>query len=168
MASILTENCQAGDEVILNDIIDKAYPGYKNMTASQLLTKMCQDGTIHVESLFEKALERKGKFRREHAHGQDFCDGSDAKKAVTTLTVNRKGNTVWVSRTAKVANLIAKSGYLRVIVGDAVSKNTYYFKIPHSAYKGKKSIKISFSEHGMPDGSKWFDYSVKSFKELCS
>lgn len=56
MAAILTENAQAGDKAIFDDIIERAYPGYKKMTANAILQKMISDGVIQVESLVVQML----------------------------------------------------------------------------------------------------------------
>lgn len=165
MASILTENAQAGDKAIFDDIIERAYPGYKKMTSNAILQKMLSDGVIQVDGLFEKAIAKVGKIERESTVGRDFADGSDAKKVTTYHHNKRPGQAV---RAANVGKLKNKSGVLRVIVGESLTGKTYYFRIPPEKYVGKSSIRITFNVNGLPDGSSWFDYSVKTFEELCA
>ena len=163
MATTLSENSIAGDQLIFEDIMGHAYANFKNMDPMVLLRKMVSHGVIQVDALFEQAISVKGRLPRESTEGRDFVDGSDAKKALTRPMLE-EGKTP--RRVAQITNIEGKHGALRIIVGETLTGKTYYFKVPKSAYKSLCSIRIYFNEDGTPKDGKWFQYRVNTFKEL--
>lgn len=164
MAAILTENSIAGDHMVFDDLIARAYPNWRNMSPTVLLKRMVGDGVIQVDALFEQAISVVGRLGRDSREGRDFVDGSDAKKALTYKEVRNDRTT---RRVAKISNIEGKEGLLRVIVGETLTGKTYYFRIPREAYEGLRSIRIYWNEDGTPKDGKWFDYQVNSFRALC-
>ena len=164
MATTLGENSIAGDNIIFDDIITKAYREARSMDPIVLLRKMVNDGVIQMDALFEKAISRVGKLERESTEGRDFVDGSDAKKALTQWLIEPNKTT---RRVAQITNIIGKHGALRIIVGETLTGKTYYFKVPKRAYEGLRSIRIYFNEDGTPKDGKWFAYRCNTFEELC-
>lgn len=165
MATTLTENSIAGDQLIFEDIMAHAYANFKNMDPMVLLRKMVSHGVIQMDALFEQAISVKGRLARQSEEGRDFVDGSDAKKALTQPMVEPNKTP---RRVAQITNIEGKHGALRIIVGETLTGKTYYFKVPKRAYQGLRSIRIYFNEDGTPKDGKWFQYRVNTFKELSS
>ena len=175
MASKNTENTIDGDVLII-----KALSKHLRYTVTQtkFLTNLAKTGVIAVETLVEQAISKVGKLKRSNEDGEDFIDGSDAKKATvyyeSILTSDRR--TAWIGRADK-------KGVLRCVIADPVANKVFYFKIPQNIrkhfYGNNKSneLTIPFS----PNGGKpeklmqgrgahyiWNYCLVNSFKELCS
>lgn len=171
MATHLTENSIAGDSLIFEEIIKKAYRNIETIDTLTLLRKMVNDGVIQVDGLFEKAVSVVGKLDRDSTEGRDFADGSDAKKATTFWQIgypsasNSLVNPV-VRRRADIKNLKNKKGVLRCIIAETHTNKVYYFRIPASVYRGKKKISIDFDKNGIPNGGKYWQWECKSFSEM--
>jgi hypothetical protein len=164
MATGLTENSIAGDNIIFDDLIGKAYRNAKNADPIELLRRMVNDGVIQMDALFEKAISMVGKHTRDSAMGRDFADGSDAKKAITCWGRRPGFTTRRVARITKIKN---KKGLLRVIVAETITNKVYYFKVPYDAYKDLVAFTIYFNEDGTPkyNGKSW-QYQCKNFTEM--
>lgn len=164
MASIFTENCVAGDILIVKELT-------KHLEYSPSQTKfvieLAKSGQIAVETMLENAISKIGKLMRSSKKGEDFIDGSDAKKAITWQV----DKNLYSWRRTEIGNLKNKRGILRCMVADSISQELYYFKFPHSAYKGKQKILIPFDRFGFQatnSRSSVWNYQVSSFEELCS
>ena len=164
MATGLTENSIAGDNLIFNDLIGKAYRNAKNAEPLELLRRMVNDGVIQIDALFEKAISMIGKMERDPTMGRDFVDGSDAKKATTRPLIDNKSAP---RRVARVTNLAHKKGFLRIIVAETKTNKVYYFKVPYHAYEGLRAFSIYFNENGTPKhkGKAW-KYQCNTFTEM--
>jgi hypothetical protein len=131
--------------------------------------KQIEHGIISIDNFVEYAISKLGKLERSYGIGQDFIDGSDAKKTVVSGETGRR---------ATVNNCKNKKGILRTIVADGKNGQVYYFKIPYKFYKGKNSFKILFSVEGgrptkgisklMISQKIWDECQVKSIKEFVS
>ena len=165
MATTLGENSVTGDQLVLNALIEYAYPNYKNMDPGELLRRMVSEGVIQMDALVEQAISLQGKLPRQSAEGRDFVDGSDAKKALTQPLVEPGKSS---RRVATIKNIMGKHGALRVIVAETLTGKIYFFKIPKKAYRGLGQIRIYFNEDGSPKDGKWFKYRCYNFQELCS
>lgn len=129
--------------------------------------KQIEHGIISIDNFVEYAISKLGKLERSDSTGQDFIDGSDAKKSVVSGETGRR---------ATICNCKNKKGILRTIVADGKNNKIFYFKIPYKLYKGTNSFKILFSiEGGRPTKGKsklsisqkiWDECQVKSIKEL--
>lgn len=173
MASKNTDNSSAGDILLIKEL--SPYLGYTRAQLKWALEE-AKHGGMAVESLLERAISIQGKIKRSNKDGEDFIDGSDAKKV--TLSRNSKSDN---SLSCHISNLKNKKGILRVAVSDPFRNKVHYFKIPHSLYVGRKTINLSFSHKsldGMPNikektNSKsfsamvWQYYKCDSFEELC-
>ena len=131
MASKNTENTIAGDTLII-EMLSK----YMNWSSSnkKLMLQLANDGVIAVETLLEVAISKVGNLKRSNADGEDFIDGSDAKKA-TVYESNLK-------RVAWIGN-VKKNGALRTVVADPEINEIFYFKIPQDiveSYSNKRNI----------------------------
>lgn len=158
------------DIEVFNFLYPKAYPKKKHLKNS--LLPLVNDGVLAIETLFERALSIQGRLRRNSVHGEDFEDGSDAKKCIAHVSktgrrlANGKRSTTLDYR-AKVGRFNNKRGTLRVLVHEPVHNTFHFFKIPRSAYRNLKSINIPFNRtNGNLGDSKWNRYTVNSFKEL--
>ena len=172
MASKLTENSIAGDVLLSDELLTKAYPNANTMDPVKLIQRMVKDGVIQVDALLERAISAHGKLKRESTTGRDFIDGSDAKKStvgwVSKQYKSKKGINVYRSRNARISNLTHKKGWLRVAVADKLTNQNYFFYIPFKAYKGLKEIDILFTEDSGPSpAGRFYQYWVKSFKDIC-
>ena len=170
MATQLTENSIIGDNLIFEQIIGKAYRNAKNMDPMTLLRNMVNDGVIQMDALFEKAVSKIGKIKRDSTTGRDFVDGSDAKKATTCWCVEEAGprrKAPYVRRVATITSLKNKRGILRCIVAETETDTVYYFRIPYSAYCGLTAIRIYFNEDGSPktNGNFW-KWKCDTFTEM--
>jgi hypothetical protein len=174
MASTLTDNGIKGDILIIKELC-------KNLKFSKQKTNFYIDaakhGVIAVESLLEQAIAKVGRLERCNKDGQDFKDGSDAKKAIVSPNLE-----------VTIKNLKNKKGLLRIMIANPSpwaeilhGEKLYYFKVPHSAYADKQSINIRFNSSHARDVNVykyknnqitrawkiWNKYRVYSFKELC-
>lgn len=169
MATKLTTNSIAGDNLIFEDIIGKAYKHAKNADPLTLLRCMVNDGVIQVDALFEKAVSQIGKIQRDSTTGRDFVDGSDAKKVTTSWCIDNSPATPSVRRVASIMGLKNKKGALRCIVAETETNKVYYFKIPYTAYSGLKSVRIYFNEDGTPKATgNFWKWQCRTFTEMAS
>jgi hypothetical protein len=186
MASKNTKNTALGDILIINELA-------KHLKFSEeekkFTIKLAKKGIIAVETLLEESISKVGKIKRSNEDGEDFIDGSDAKKCIVSNNDSKTD-----SKSVTISNVNGKKGILRVLVADPNTKQLYYFKIPNRELKNKHNgIKIMFSKNGgMPEHLKkksiptvniwgeknikvpdtfsarcWLTFRVNSFKELC-
>lgn len=159
----------------------KAYP--KKAHLNKEILNFVKDGVIQVETLYEKALSVQGKLKRDSVYGQDFSDGSDAKKCIAAthtatryrkLVNGRYGKYLEPRHIAKIGRIKNKCGLLRILVHEPIQNKFYFFKIPYAAYEHLthakfSSINIHFNVDGtIGKSSKWEKYRVNSFKALAS
>jgi hypothetical protein len=169
MASKLTKNSIAGDILIVTELAKHLK---YSLAERQLILRMTKKGMIAVETMLEEAISRVGKLTRsEHGNGEDFIDGTDAKKGVVS---NNDTNTR--TKAVTIGRVSSKVGDLRIMASDPLNGKLFYFRIPNHELKDKCNIKIMFGQDGdMPkklrpntfSGRCWLNYQVKSFKELC-
>lgn len=189
MASKVTENSVEGDILIIKELSKHLQYTPEKM---KMMIEESYHGTIAVESLLERAIATVGKLQRSNEDGQDFIDGSDAKKATVTINDAKTGD-----RAVRIENVANKNGILRVMIAEPMTGELFYFKIPNHEIKGKSNIKIAFSRTGgiqekiinkietykflkesiggnikfnpkFFNERAWLFYRVDSFEELCS
>lgn len=156
---------------VFDAIMPKAYPK-SNAYFRKVMRHLLKDGVIHIETLFEKAVSRVGKLNRNSVHGEDFIDGTDAKKS--TVRWMGYGNTY----SAPIHRVHTKNGALRVMVYERLQDKFYYFVIPHHAFQhitDGSNIEIPFELDGTPRRvpkrkviQNWWEYEVKSFKKMAT
>lgn len=155
---------------ILIDFIYK-YAGYTQADLPTL-QKAVMQGDLAVESIVENAIAITGKLKRTNNDGEDFDDGSDAKKAIA---MNQCGFRSYNKSTRISTN--NKTGLLRIIVIEPDIEKLFFFKIPYSVYGGQRLIRIPFDYYGGKPkrfrydnvvGRSYWDCEVKTFEELCS
>jgi hypothetical protein len=120
--------------------------------------------------LLEKAISVQCKFIRESTVGRDFANGDDAKCVVA------RTHGYGTSYSAPVTNIHRKQGNLLITVYERKQDQWYLFKIPYIAYKDvpkSSNIDIPFELDGSPSRIpkkarkfNWWDYEVKTFKDL--
>lgn len=169
MASKNTQNTANGDVIIIKELAK--HLDWPEQKTNDFLEEAL-DGVVAVETLLEKAIAKVGQLNRSIKDGEDFSDGTDAKKGVVTNNDSATG-----SKAVLIGNIHNKNGDLRVMIGDPISENNYYFIIPHHEIVGKKKIKIFFDSYrgGQPrslhwnsfSGRCWTNYRVNTFSELC-
>lgn len=165
MATTLSENCQKGDHLIFDEIINHAYDNITKDTHT-VLKRMVDDGVLQIETLVEQAISKTGNLERQSVEGRDFVDGSDAKKAITQWLPEPTKNSY--RRVATISNIKDKHGILRIVVSETETETVYYFAVPRYEYAGLQSIRIYFNWDGTPKlNGKWFKYRCKSFKDMC-
>lgn len=172
MASTNTKNVIDGDLIF----IEKLSKHHKfTKTERNLLVDLTKNGIVAVETLLEETISLVGRIRRSNTPGEDFIDGSDAKKGIVTLNDAKTG-----SRAATIGNVKNKRGVLRICIADPLTKELYYFLIPNSEIGHKTHLKIFFDKDGgMPkkmtkisgpnsfSSRAWLEYRVDSFYEFC-
>ena len=172
MASKYSTDQFTADEIIVNKIFRHA--GYSNEDLPTLL-RAVRKGDIAVESMVENAISRVGKIARSNKVGEDFVDGSDAKK----VTVVNQGTVKSPVRGAQFSTK-NKTGLLRVVVCDPMTDQVYFFKIPPTFYvgRGRRSVSVriafnktggvpTFTNNNIQTQEVW-SFRVNSFKELAS
>lgn len=152
-------------------IVPKAYPK-SSPYFRKVMQHLLRDGVIHIETLFEKAVSKVGKLDRNSVHGEDFIDGTDAKKSTVRWSSKR------TSYTAPIHRVHTKNGALRVMVYERQQDKFYYFIIPHHAFQhvpANSNIEIPFELDGTPRRvpkrtviQNWWEYEVKSFKKMAT
>jgi hypothetical protein len=188
MASKVSENTIAGDMLLVEELTKRL-----NIPVSERKTfiSACKYGMIAVESMLERAISYVGRIQGSTIDGQDFVDGTDAKKVI--VTINDKST---MARVATIGNVAKKNGALRVMVADPLVNENYYFLIPKKECTGKLTVKIFFDKKGGPPKSllqknqeiikayergeqvdfntmefttkAWLKYRVFSFDDLCA
>ncbi len=138
---------------------------------------MVENGLLQIESLLELAISKVGNLQIEHKHGQDFIDGSDAKKVTSSFRNNRVKWGDWIN-SYQVSNVKNKNGKLRVMAWNRYANKFEYFVIPHQSFQHITGPYIEiildrFSGHYTPPtpigGSvfcKWNQYKVDTFYDL--
>jgi len=168
VASKITSNTVLGDKLLI-PLLGK-HLGF-NEEKINMCVELAESGCIAVESLLELAISKVGNLQQSTIDGQDFIDGSDAKKCVVT-TISLEHDSIG----ATITNVRNKNGILRVVVSEPATNQVYYFKIPNEELKNRHNIKIRFNNfggepsrlHNETLSSKlWKLYRVKSFEELC-
>ncbi len=178
MASLLTENSQAGDLLILEELVKHLKVPANECDA---LFKIAKWGGLAIETWLEQAIAKVAKIERSSEKGQDFVNGWEAKKCTVIFHSHGKNN-LTVNREATVHNLHAKHGDVLIVAADTLSNKLFFFKVPANEIKGRRSITITFNKtggeltnfravHGSVLNSfswrLWNLYRCKSFKELC-
>jgi hypothetical protein len=176
MASKVTENVVGGDILIIKHLC-------KQLRYSPEKTKFYIDaakhGVIAVETFLEYAISKVGKLKRCNKDGQDFTDGSDAKKGI--VHTHSHGKSIMNdTRECVIGNVKNKNGKLRILIADVLVGELYYFKVPKKAFAGKKTLHFVFNvDGGAPvkfvnrqsgktlNWKLWNEYRVNTFKELC-
>lgn len=152
-----------------------AWPDY-NKEQLALLREQVDYGIIHIETLVENALAQasNGLYERVAEYGRDFCDNSDAKKAVSQFRNNHKAKNHWTN-SATIRDIKNKTGVLRAIIYSKENESFHFFAIPHKAYSDLTQVEIAmdrFSGYkGVPEGipnGKWTRYEVDSFEKLAT
>jgi hypothetical protein len=142
MASKVSENTIAGDMLLVEELTK-----HLNIPVPERKTWIngCKYGMVAVESMLERAISYVGKIEGSTINGQDFVDGTDAKKVIVTLN-----DKIGLTRCATIGNVGNKNGSLRVMVADPKIRKNYYFIIPKSECSGKLTVKIPFAKEGGP------------------
>lgn len=172
MASTNTQNVINGDLIF----IEKLSKHHKfSGKERNLMFELTKNGIIAVETFLEETISLVGRIRRSNNTGEDFIDGSDAKKGIVTLNDAKTG-----SRASTIGNVKNKKGVLRICIADPLTRELYYFLIPNSEIGSKTHLKIFFDKDGgMPkkmtkisgadsfSSRAWLEYRVGTFEELC-
>lgn len=131
-------------------------------------------GDLQIETVLENALAVTSRqYTRVAAVDRDFCDGSDAKKAVSQFRNNSVARNQWTN-SAAISGLKNKRGLIRAMIYSVYAHQFYFFAIPYSAYQGREQIDITMDRsvgycepRGIPRG-KWCAYQVSSFEQLAT
>jgi len=156
----------AGDPTLTLAFFDHlweyAYPRFSKIPfVTRIARNIAKDCVINTAILFEKAISKTGKIKRDATVGRDFVDLSDAKSVSVRLRNLDK------TYSANVADLKTKQGAIRIICYERVTKKFYYFIVPADK-NPRTSIEIPFNLDGWPNkNSHWWRYEVNSFVELC-
>lgn len=163
------------DYMFFDFLAPYAWPDYDEEQIS-LLREQVEHGIIHIETLVENALARasNGLYTRVAEYGRDFCDNSDAKKAVSQFRNNNVAKGIWTN-SVTIRDIKNKTGILRAIIYSKEQEKFYFFAIPYKAYNGLTQVEISMDQFsgyrgtplGIPKG-KWTRYEVESFEKLAT
>ena len=149
-------------------------PGFEEC-CPKTVEKLLQLGILQVSTAFEHALGKIG----GHAVVSEDCGDllkagiySDAK--LSSARTNGRGRAYG----APVHKIFNKTGALRVQVYERKQNKFYYFSIPYKAYSHipkTSNIEIPFELDGSPRRipmravyENWWNYEVKSFKEMAN
>ena len=145
----------------------------KSKRTIALYRELVADGDLQIETVLENSLVQasEGRFTRVAETVRDFCDGGDAKKAVSQFRNNDKVRDQWMNSFA-ITNLKNKTGVIRALCYSREQDKFYFFAIPYKAYNGINRIDIMLDQStgyrapvGIPKG-KWARYQVESFERL--
>lgn len=136
--------------------------------------ELVEQGDLQIETVLENALAvTAGTYTRVAQVDRDFCDGSDAKKAISQYRNNHIQLNRWTN-SAMISGIKNKRGLIRALVYSVYADEFYFFAIPYSAYAGINQIEISMDRsvgpmqpQGIPRG-KWTAYQVGSFEQLAT
>ena len=158
------------DHVFFDETFYRAYPNASKKEYS-FAKSLVDDGVIAIETLLEVAVSQVGNLIRDSAHGKDFKNGDDVKKA-SVRTFNHG-----MSYAANVSQVHTKVGRLRVMCYERKQDKFYYFIIPNHAFQhisSTSNIDIPFELDGTPRRvpkrkkryANWWDYEVESFEKM--
>ena len=143
------------------------------------LNNFVSKGIIQRDRVVEMAIANVGGHDVVSIHGQDFCDGSDAKSVVSVARNNDISRGTWMN-TFPVRRISSKTGSLRIVAYNKILDDFHYFFIPHDAYKHLTDVlEICIEQYTVRDGEptftgipdlnrKWWDYECKTFEEMCN
>jgi hypothetical protein len=146
---------------------------HKTKKQIALYRELVADGDLQIETVLENALVQacRGAYTRVAEMGRDFCDGGDAKKAVSNFRNNDHVRDHWTNSFA-ITNLKNKTGVIRAVCYSKEQDKFYFFAIPYKAYKGMARVDILLDNSvgyrepkGIPKG-KWTRYMVPTFEIL--
>jgi len=135
--------------------------------------ELVHDGDIDISTMLENALAicSNGKYKRIAEAYRDFCDGSDAKKSISSFRNNDIARNSWTNSFA-ISGLKKKTGLIRAVCYSTYQDKFYYFAIPHKVYVGRDRIDVGLDNSvgykepiGIPKG-KWTAYQVETFEQL--
>lgn len=140
-----------------------------------LYRELVSYGDLQIETILENALAiTSNTYKRIASVGQDFCDGSDAKKVVSQFRNNNIVQRTWTN-SFKISGLQNKTGLIRALCFSKYANKFYGFVIPYFEYAGRQMIEVPLDRFsngpgtplGIPTG-KWTKYLVRSFNELAT
>jgi hypothetical protein len=146
---------------------------HKTKKQIALYRELVADGDLQIETVLENALVQtcRGAYTRVAEMSRDFCDGGDAKKAVSQFRNNDHVRDHWTNSFA-ITNLKNKTGVIRAVCYSKEQDKFYFFAIPYKAYKGMARVDILLDNSvgyrepkGIPKG-KWTRYMVPTFEIL--
>lgn len=147
----------------------------KTKAQREVFRELVQDGDLQIETMLENALVNasKGQYTRVAEVSRDFCDGGDAKKAISQFRNNDIARDHWTNSFA-ITNLKNKQGVIRAVCYSREQAKFYFFAIPYKAYKGRTRVEVSLDTSvgyrvpkGIPHG-KWTRYQLTSFERLAT
>jgi hypothetical protein len=137
--------------------------------------ELVADGDLQIETVLENALVQtcRSAYTRVAEMSRDFCDGGDAKKAVSQFRNNDIARDHWTNSFA-ITNLKNKTGVIRAVCYSREQDKFYFFAIPYKAYKSMARVDISLDSStgwrqpiGIPKG-KWTRYIIPTFERLAT
>jgi hypothetical protein len=119
----------------------------KTMTFNDALKIMWEKKLLQTGEIAEQAVVKKSKGllkqNTRNKKSSDFSDNSELKYSTVQYNSANCGR-------AQITGLRNKTGLLRVIVFEPITKKNYYFKVPHKVYNTVTSPKIYFDSNGGP------------------
>jgi hypothetical protein len=117
------------------------------MTFNEAIELMWEKNLLQTGEIAERGLVKKSKGRLKqnsrNKKSSDFNDGSELKY------VTARQDTANCVR-ANIVGLKGKTGLLRVVVFEPITKKNYFFRVPHKIYSTVASPKVYFNAKGNP------------------
>ena len=157
------------------------WPNYSRRDIA-LLRRQVDTGIIQIETLLENALANSsnGAYERIATAYMDFCDGSDAKKAISQYRNNivaKPGKTACWTNSISISGLANKTGLIRCLCYSKYSDEFYFYAFPHKRYKYKNRLEINLDSFrhqpgtplGRPNPSGWVElYRLDTWQQLAT
>ena len=168
-----TDNAIKFDIALVDHLINSL--GYSD-EGQRWLKQFAADGLIQRDRLAEVAIAKVGSLNIVSIHGQDFCDGSDAKTATSVWRKTHNARGRWM-HSFKISHTATKTGTLRIVAYNQHHNEYYYFAIPYHEYCHLRVLEIiieSYSGYhneepelrGPQRHLKWWKYECKTFDEM--
>ena len=117
------------------------------MTFNEAIELMWEKHLLQTGEIAERGLAKKSKGRLKqnsrNKKSSDFNDGSELKYATVQYESANCGR-------AQIVGLSGKTGLLRVIVFEPLTKKNYFFRVPHKIYSTVTGLKVYFDIVGNP------------------
>jgi hypothetical protein len=137
----------------------------KVMTFNEALEIMWDKNLLQTGEIAERGLVKKSKGRLKqnsrNKKSSDFNDGSELKY----ITV--RSDSAHCSR-AQIGGLKGKTGLLRVMIFEPITKKNYFFRVPHKIYSTITSPKVYFDTAGNPRSPTRKDANFDMWQYQCT
>ena len=137
----------------------------EKLTLQEALLLLRSMNLLNIGELAEQAISKKSGVKTcdRNTPNIDLVTGVQIKHAMTNPIKNQPNlRKAHISIAGTTAPILA-------VITETITQEQYFLHIPFSAYRmlDGNTIAITFDKYGNPGKSKWWNYQIDSFEELC-